>query len=140
MTDTDPLAAAIAIVERYLELSMIPDPEAASAFVAPDFELIFTGGRRLTGAGGAAAFNAKRYANVQKRFLRTDAAHDPETGDIRVYNTGHLYGHWPDGTPFDSNRYMDMFIVRDGLIVSTHVWNDSAEILLARAGLAEAPL
>ena len=65
---------------------------------------------------------------------------DPETGDVHVYNTGHLYGEWPDGTPFDGNRYMDIFTVRGRKIVSTDVWNDSAEILLDRAGLAEAPL
>ena len=41
---------------------------------------------------------------------------------------------------FDGNRYMDSFVVRDGKIVSTNVWNDSAEIILSRAGLAEAPL
>jgi hypothetical protein len=35
---------------------------------------------------------------------------------------------------------MDEFVVRDGKIVSTNVWNDSAEILLHRAGLAETPL
>ena len=49
-------------------------------------------------------------------------------------------GEWPDGTPFDGNRYIDIFTVRDGKIVSTDVWNDSAEILLDRAGLSEAPL
>ncbi len=35
---------------------------------------------------------------------------------------------------------MDKFIVRDGKLVRTDVWNDSAEILLAKAGLAEAEL
>jgi hypothetical protein len=128
----DPVAEAKAIVERYLELSMIPDPEAASAFVAPSFELVFTGGRRFAGPAESAAFNARRYASVKKRFLRTDAALDPETGDVHVYNTGYLYGAWPDGTPFETNRYLDRFVVRDGLIVRTDVWNDSAEILLAR--------
>jgi outer membrane protein TolC len=39
-----------------------------------------------------------------------------------------------------TNRYMDKFIVRGGKIVQTDVWNDSAEILLAKAGLAEAAL
>lgn len=140
MTTPDPLVAAIATVERYLELSMIPDPEGASAFLAPGFELVFTGGRRFSGPAESAAFNALRYARVRKRFLRTDAALDPATGDIHVYSTGHLEGAWPDGTPFAGNRYMDCFVVRDGLIVRTDVWNDSAEILLARAGLAEAPL
>ena len=94
----------------------------------------------MAGPAESAAFNAKRYKWVKKRFLRTDAALDAETGDVHVYNTGHLYGEWPDGTPFDGNRYIDIFVVRDGKIVSTDVWNDSAEILLERAGIAEAPL
>lgn len=138
--EPDPLAAAKAIVETYLELSMIPDPIAASAYVSPDFALVFTGGRRFSGPAESAAFNAKRYAWVKKRFLRTDAALDPETGDVHVYNTGYLYGQWQDGTDFQTNRYMDKFIVRGGKLVQTDVWNDSAEILLAKAGLAEADL
>ncbi|WP_146010346.1 nuclear transport factor 2 family protein [Acidimangrovimonas sediminis] len=136
----DPLATAREVVERYLELSMIPDPEAAARHVAPGFTLTFTGGRRFTSPAESAAFNAKRYTWVKKRFLRTDAALDPISGDVRVYNTGYLYGEWPDGTAFETNRYIDIFTVRDGLIVETNVWNDSAEILLDRAGLAEAPL
>jgi hypothetical protein len=51
-----------------------------------------------------------------------------------------LYGEWKDGTVFETNRYMDKFVVRDGKIISTDVWNDSAEILLHKAGLAEAAL
>ncbi|WP_425053108.1 nuclear transport factor 2 family protein [Psychromarinibacter sp. S121] len=137
---TDKTAEARQIVEAYLERSMIPDPEGAAAYLSADFEMTFTGGRKLGGPAGSAAFNAKRYAWVKKRFLRTDAALDPATGDVLVFNTGHLYGEWPDGTPFDGNRYIDIFTVRDGKIVSTDVWNDSAEILLDRAGLSEAPL
>ncbi len=137
---TDPLTAAKAIVEAYLERSMVPDPVGASAYLAPDFELVFTGGRRFSGPAESAAFNAKRYAWVKKRFLRTDAALDAETGDVHVYNTGYLYGEWHDGTAFETNRYMDKFIVRDGKLIRTDVWNDSAEVLLAKAGLAEAEL
>lgn len=137
---TDPTAAAKAIVEAYLERSMVPDPEGASRYVADDFQLTFTGGRRFSVPAEASAFNAKRYAWVKKRFLRTDAALDPATGDVHVYNTGYLYGEWKDGTSFETNRYMDKFVVRDGKIVSTDVWNDSAEILLHKAGLAEAEL
>lgn len=136
----DPVADAKQIVENYLERSMVPDPEGASAYVADGLEVIFTGGRKFNGPADTTAFNAKRYNWVKKRFLRTDAALDPATGDVHVYNTGYLYGEWPDGTAFDNNRYMDIFVVRAGKIVSTNVWNDSAEILLDRAGLAEAPL
>ena len=136
----DPAAAAKAIVEASLERSMVPDPEGAAAHVRDDFALVFTGGRRLAGPAESAAFNARRYRWVKKRILRTDVALDPATGDVHVYNTGHLYGEWSDGTPFEANRYMDKFVVRGGRIVATDVWNDSAEILLHRAGLAEAPL
>jgi ketosteroid isomerase-like protein len=136
----DLVAEARRIVEAYLELSMIPDPEAAARYVSDDFVLVFTGGRRFSGPADAAAFNALRYKWVKKRFLRTDAALDPATGDVHVYNTGYLYGEWPDGEPFETNRYMDSFTVRDGRIVRTDVWNDSAETILARRGLAEAPL
>ncbi len=137
---SDPVAAAKACVEAYLERSMIPDPEGAAAYVAEDLRITFTGGRQFSSPAEPTAFNAKRYKWVKKRCLRTDAALDPETGDVHVYNSGYLYGEWPDGTPFDGNRYMDQFVVREGKIVSTNVWNDSAEILLYRAGLAEAPL
>lgn len=136
----DPVAAARRLVETYLERSMVPDPEGAARCVAPGFELVFTGGRRFAGPAEAAAFNARRYRWVKKRFVHTDAVLDPDSGDVHVYNTGFLYGEWPDGTPFDGNRYLDRFVVRDGLIVRTDVWNDSAEIRLAQHGLAEAPL
>jgi hypothetical protein len=52
-----------------------------------------------------------------------------------VYSIGTLYGEWPDGTPFEGNRYIDRFIVRDGLIVQQEVWNESAERLLAKNNL-----
>ena len=136
----DVVAEACAVVAAYLERSMVPDPEGAAAYVVPGVKITFTGGRQFSAPGEATAFNAKRYAWVKKRPGTMHAALDPATGDVHVYNSGHLYGAWPDGTPFDGNRYIDTFVVRNGLIQSTQVWNDSAEILLARAGLAEAPL
>lgn len=134
------LSEACEVVEAYLERSMVPDPAGAAVYCAKDIKITFTGGRSFCAPSETAAFNAKRYAWVKKRVGPTHAARDPETGDVHVYNTGHLYGAWPDGTAFDHNRYIDTFVVRDGLIVQTNVWNDSAEWLLDRAGLAEAPL
>ncbi|WP_380055065.1 nuclear transport factor 2 family protein [Falsihalocynthiibacter sp. SS001] len=136
----DPVIAAKNIVESYLERSMVPDPEGAAVYVSDDFKLVFTGGRQFSVPAESAAFNAKRYAWVKKKFLRTDAALDEETGDVHVYNTGYLFGEWKDGSTFETNRYMDKFVVRNGKIISTDVWNDSAEIILHKAGLAEADL
>ena len=56
----------------------------------------------------------------------------PGDGETIVYNIGTLYGEWPDGTPFEGNRYVDRFVVRGGKIVQMDVWNDSAERLLTR--------
>ncbi|WP_299962971.1 nuclear transport factor 2 family protein [uncultured Roseobacter sp.] len=138
--NTDTVAAAKALVEHYLDRVMAPDLEGARACVSDGLEITFTGGRRFDAPEETTAFNARRYAWVKKRIQRTDACRDPETGDVYVYNTGTLFGAWRDGTGFDGNRYIDTFVVRDGLIIRTEVWNDSAEILLDRAGLAEAPL
>ena len=136
----DPLAAAKSIVEQYLAASMVPDPGTAATFVGDPFILTFTGGRRFDKPTGATGFNAKRYAWVKKEFVRTDAVYDAELDTYIVYNSGYLYGAWPDGSEFAKNRYLDRFFVKDGKIIKMDVWNDSAEILLDKAGLSEASL
>ena len=83
-----------------------------------------------------AAFNAKRYAWVKKRIERTETVNGDNADETIVYSLGTLYGAWPDGAAFEGNRYVDRYIVRNGLIVRMEVWNDSAEWLLTRAGLA----
>ena len=130
-------AEAARIVEEFLDASMIPDPDRARTYMARDVRITFTGGRRFSDPSGSTGFNAKRYAWGKKRFERTDVVAGATAKEAIVYNTGTLYGAWPDGTPFEGNRYVDRFVVSDGKIVRMDVWNDSAEIVLARAGLAE---
>ena len=134
---SDDVHEARRLVEAYLEASMIPDPVKARSFVAPDVRITFTGGRRFGDPGESSGFNAKRYGWVKKRFERTDVVAGATADEAIVYNIGALYGEWPDGTAFDGNRYVDRFVVSHGKIVRMDVWNDSAEILLARAGLSE---
>ena len=134
-TSQDDSAKAADIVERFLVASMIPDPETAGTFMSAYVAITFTGGRKFRHPREATAFNALRYKWVKKKMERTDVA--PGVGDTVVYNTGTLYGEWPDGTPFEGNRYVDRFVVRDGRIVRMDVWNDSAERVLDRNGLAE---
>jgi hypothetical protein len=124
------------IVEEFLEASMIPDPVRARTFMAQDVQITFTGGRRFTDPAGTTGFNASRYRWVKKKFERTDVVAGGSDDETIVYNTGTLYGEWPDGVPFAGNRYVDRFVVRQGKIVRMDVWNDSAELLLVRAGLA----
>ena len=129
-------ADAAAVVDAYLATLMIPDPEGARRYVAPDLEIRFTGGVRMRDPAECAAFNAGRYRWVKKRFERTDVVQGGSDAETVVYNIGTLYGEWPDGTPFEGNRYVDRYVLRDGLIVRMDVWNDSAEWLLRRAGEA----
>jgi hypothetical protein len=74
---------------------------------------------------------------VKKKFERTDVCPVPGSDETIVYQIGTLYGEWPDGTPFEGNRYVDRYVVRDGMIHQMDVWNDSAEILLLRAGIPQ---
>jgi hypothetical protein len=129
----DETRAAASIVEAFLHASMVPDPQTAARYIADDLAITFTGGRKYGHPRETAAFNAKRYKWVKKKMERTDVV--PGEGETIVYNLGTLYGEWPDGTPFEGNRYVDRFVVRGGKIVQMDVWNDSAERLLLRAGI-----
>ena len=125
------------IVEDYLRLHMIPDPDAARKYVSPELRIRFTGGREMRDPAEATAFNRSRYSWVKKKFERTDVVAGGTPQETIVYSIGTLYGAWPDGTPFEGNRYVDRYVLRDNLIVQMDVWNDSAEWLLVRAGLAK---
>ena len=123
----------VQIVSSFLEASMAPDPVRAATFMSEDVQITFTGGRKFSHPRETAAFNARRYKWVKKRMERTDVA--PGQGETIVYNTGTLYGEWPDGSPFEGNRYVDRFVVRSGQIVKMDVWNDSAERILVQRGI-----
>ena len=102
---------AAKIVEEYLRLHMIPDPDAARRFCAPDMEIRFTGNRLMHDPAEATA--STRPLQVGEEEVRPDprrAGGTPE--ETIVYQTGHLYGEWPDGTPFEGNRYVDRYVVR----------------------------
>ena len=131
-TPTDADAVREMILD-FLEKQMAGRFAEVSHRVAPDCEIVFSGGRRFASAADITAFNARRYNRVRKRMERTDVA--PGENCVVVYSIGCLYGEWPDGTAFDDNRYIDRFEVRDGVIVRWEVWNDSGERLLAHHGI-----
>jgi hypothetical protein len=136
MEPTAPSPSPASIVDEYLRLLMIPDPQAAAAYIAPDLRIRFTGNRAMTHPVQCSAFNARRYAWVKKKVERTEVVAGGSAAETVVYSLGTLYGAWPDGTPFEGNRYVDRYVVRAGRIAQMDVWNDSAEWLLVRAGLA----
>lgn len=125
------------LVDEYLRRHMIPDPESAAELVAPDMQIRFTGNRPMKHPAEATAFNAGRYAWVKKKIDATEVVAGGTDEHTIVYSRGTLYGAWPDGTPFEGNRYVDRYVVRHGRIAEMDVWNDSAEWLLVRAGLVK---
>jgi hypothetical protein len=129
---------AKALVEDFLRIIMIPDPEGARALTAPDLRIRFTGGREMRSPTECSTFNASRYAWVKKCIERNDVVAGATAHEAIVYSVGTLYGAWPDGTPFEGNRYVDRYVVSLGRITQMEVWNDSAEWLLVRVGLAKA--
>ena len=137
MSQTEAPASPAAVVDEYLRLLMIPDPVSAARYVAPDLRIRFTGGREMRAPAECAAFNATRYQWVKKKFEATETVVGGTPAETIVYSLGTLYGAWPDGTPFEGNRYVDRYVVRNGLITQMEVWNDSAEWLMVRAGLAQ---
>jgi hypothetical protein len=129
---SNPGRKAVEIVDRFLQLIMIPDPAQARNFVAQDLKIVFTGGVAMTDPSECAAYNAKRYAWVKKKFERYEVVEGASDQQTIVYSLGTLYGAWPDGQPFEANRYVDRYVIENGMITEMHVWNDSAERILAR--------
>ncbi len=131
---------AAEVVDEFLRLVMIPDPDSARRYTAAGMHIRFTGGRAMKDPADTTAFNKARYRWVKKRIERTEtvtlSTQPGAPGETVVYSLGTLYGEWPDGTPFEGNRYVDRYVVKDGLITEMDVWNDSAEWMLVRAGLA----
>lgn len=121
---------AAALVDEYLRILMIPDPAGVQRFISPQLRIRFTGGREMRNPAECAAFNASRYRWVRKRIESTEVVAGGTPEHTVVYSVGTLYGEWPDGTAFEGNRYVDRYVVSNGLIEQMDVWNDSAERLL----------
>ena len=122
--------AAVATVERFMLASMKGDTAVTEELMSPDIEVTFVGGQKLRKPDEIRAINARRYRKVEKSIERYDVAFEGD--EIIVYSIGTLFGTWLDGEPFDGDRYVDRFAIRDGKIIKMDVWNDSAERLLQR--------
>lgn len=116
---------ASALVERFLRLMENRDLEAAEALMAPGARIIFPGGKRFASQREMVEAASGRYQRVEKHFACIDAMQ--QDGDTIVYVLGTLHGINNYGVAFDGIRFVDRFVLRDGLIVSQEVWNDLAE-------------
>jgi hypothetical protein len=126
---TDPAT----VVDTYLQLCEDRELEAASRFLGPGLRMQFPAGATAVEYGALTDMVAtpKPYAWVRKhrdRFLVGERSEQ----ETHVVSIGRLYGERLDGTPFDDVRYVDVFVLRDGLIAEQLVWNDLCEAGIGR--------
>jgi len=129
MTTTATAADAERIL-AYLRAMEHRDLPAAQSFLHPNFAMVFPGGRRMTDLAEMVEFSRTRYRFVRKTFEETDLGLD-RRGRPVVVCCGSLQGEWLDGTAFSGIRYVDRFVLHNGLILEQCVWNDIADMLRA---------
>jgi hypothetical protein len=125
MATADP----VGLVDRYLQLCEDRRLDEATRLLVPDPVIVFPGGRRYRSLAEMAAAATGRYRWVRKHRDRYLTGADADR--VWVTSLGTLYGEGLDGTAFDSIRYADVFVLRDGLIAEQHVFNDLAESSVA---------
>lgn len=119
------MSDAEGLILRFLRALEARDLDEASRCLAPEVQMIFPGGAVFSTLDEQIGWARPRYQRVAKRVERIDAM--PAADGTVAVCQGTLHGIWPDGTPFDGIRFADWFLIRDGLIVRQHVWNDLAE-------------
>lgn len=127
-TDSEDPGTATALVDRYLRLCEDRELDRAGAFLAPGARLVFPGNRVHASLPEMVAASTGRYRWVRKERERYfEGVESTGEGDQRtVTSLGTLYGEDLAGRPFTGVRYVDVFVLRDGLIVEQHVYNDLA--------------
>ena len=124
-----PLPTPNAIVQSYLKAMEARDLQQAESYLSADFHMTFPGGQQFTKLQQLVDWAKSRYTSISKEFERFDVC-GSDQGSV-VYCTGTLNGTWLDGSAFSSIRFIDRFVVTDGLIDKQEVWNDLGEHGLA---------
>ncbi len=126
MNNDQSLAAAVALIERFLGAMEDRDLDAAKTCLAGGFSMVFPGGKTMHTLEELIAWASPRYRWIKKSYDRFDPQQAGDS-DIFVYCFGTLYGQWPDGVEFEGIRFIDRFVVREGKLTGQMVWNDLAE-------------
>ena len=116
---------ASALVRRFLDHMQARELTQAQQFLAPGFVMRFPGGATLHRLEDLVQWAKTRYQRVAKVFDQFDECWTDQ-GAV-VYCAGTLHGVWLDGSAFEGVRFIDRFVLVDGLIRQQDVWNDLAE-------------
>jgi len=119
------------LVRRFLATMEARDLEAASAMLAPGFQMTFPGPARMTTLEELVDWSRPRYRFVSKTYERFDALQDGTRSVCYCFGT--LSGEWLDGVAFDGIRFIDRFEIEGGRFIRQDVWNDMAEARAARS-------
>jgi ketosteroid isomerase-like protein len=123
-------ANASEMVRHFLALMQARDLKAASALLAPGFEMHFPGHPAMHALDELVNWAKGRYSNISKDYERFDESW--ADGVTVVYCSGTLRGVWLGGSSFEGVRFIDRFEIADGKIRRQDVWNDLAETLTHR--------
>ena len=116
---------AAGIVDKFLQLGEDRKIDEMQSMMAPNSKIEFPGGKRFN-TQAEMVENAKgRYTWVRKHrdryFVGVNGA------QTTVTSIGTLYGENLAGVAFDGIRYVDVFVIENGLITEQLVWNDFCE-------------
>lgn len=125
-TPGEPKPNAEEIVRTYLSAMQARDLDAAGQWLAPGFTMIFPGGIEFTHTEQLVSWAKDRYQTIGKTYERFEECYGVD--ETIVYCSGTMHGMWPNGEAFSEIRFIDRFVVRDGLLASQIVWNDLAEM------------
>ena len=124
------LPEASQMVAQFLDCMAARNLEAAQAFLAPNFEMVFPGGETMRQLTELLAWAAPRYQKVGKTNMSFDESWQGDK--TMVYCRGMLSGVWLDGSEFKDIRFIDRFEVVKGKLQRQDVWNDLAEMRAKR--------
>ena len=117
-------------VRAFLAAMEARDLEAAKRHLDDGFVMAFPGSPEMTELSELIAWSRDRYRSLRKTFLAFETC-DKEDHSVVICH-GYLSGEWPDGTTFESVRFIDRFEIRDNRLTRQDVWNDLALTLPSR--------
>ena len=116
---SDPAAG----IDAFLQLCEDRELDAAQRCMRSDAELFWPGGAQYASLNEMVSGAAGRYRWVKKHRDHYSVGTDAQ-GRTVVTSRGRLFGENLHGVPFRDIRYVDVFVLEDGLIREQHVWND----------------
>lgn len=116
---------AAAMIDEFLRLNEDRKLKEVQAMFAPNCIIEFPGGKKYKDIYEMVENAKDRYNWVRKH--RNKYYVGVNGNQTTVTSIGTLYGENLNGVAFKDIRYVDVFIIEDGLITEQHVWNDFSE-------------